>query len=176
MLTKKWPRYSTCTMNTIQEPLDSPGKTRQDLLIRNYIWTSVWVTVCAVMRGKSRSRIGLLIFSLLTFCSRIILCAGCCPEHCRCLAASLIPINQTLVVASPKLWLVSVQAKMFPGIANCLLAEAEKQNHSAENHGHILMLLYNSVQLIAQYWKLRHETIHHAAKLHPGNALSSSAF
>ena len=89
LLTKKWPQYSTCTMNTIQEPLDSPGKTRQDLLIRNYIWTSVWVTVCTVMRGKSWSRIGLLIFSLLTFCSRIILWAGCWPGHCRCLAASL---------------------------------------------------------------------------------------
>ena len=36
--------------------------TRQDLLFRNCIWTSVWVTsMQTVMRGKSWSRIGLFI-------------------------------------------------------------------------------------------------------------------
>ena len=65
---------------------DSPGKTCWSET--EYELVSGWL-VCTVMRGKSWSRIGFLIFSLLTFCSRIILCAGCCPGHCRCLAASL---------------------------------------------------------------------------------------
>ena len=67
---------------------DSPGKTCWSETA--YELVSGWL-VCTVMRGKSWSRIGFLIFSLLTFCSRIILCAGCCPGHCRCLAASLRP-------------------------------------------------------------------------------------
>ena len=63
-----------------------PGKTCWSET--TYELVSGWL-VCTVMRGKSWSRIGLLIFSLLTFCSRIILWAGCWPGHCRCLAASL---------------------------------------------------------------------------------------